>query len=458
MKQVQQTKKVKDLIAKSVGNDAIDFEKLAVFEAVAINNLPLSKNGVYNGAIITPNTIKEMESALNKENFVPLHINHRQGSELPSGRTFFGKTTKRAGKSGKEITDLHVLFYISNGTPSGSALIDGIDTGTINEVSVGMYPKTVKCSKCEFDYIKDGSFMNWLDASCTNGHKIGEKGVHAVLDGLSRFMEISLVSLGAADHARIKSGDTSIIASLEDDDAEDYKLAAVDSKESLSLLVATKGTEINMNKLNAGEVTELREDFTKRGQKAIEAKHAGITALLAKVGDDITIDEAKTLREEFSAELAKFVADEPKVVDPAPAKITLSLEDLVNAKSAQKIAETNVVNLTTINEDLKTQLTAAKTEVTELTAKQATFDALSNDNKTMIEFLKLSCQQLLIASGINNGTVPESVADILSTIKTAQAKLTKLPVGGLGLTPEMMNASIASAKSKTSSAFRTKKD
>src|SRR3546814_9858320 len=42
-----------------------------------------------------------------------------------------------------------------------------------------------------------------MEKTCSNGHTIGEDGVHADLVGLSDFIEVSLVARGAADQPRI---------------------------------------------------------------------------------------------------------------------------------------------------------------------------------------------------------------------------------------------------------------
>lgn len=431
MKQLPVTEKITSIMNKVLGEGGFDENKYAVFETVGINTLPLNKAGVYDKAVLTASMINEMAAYVNKET-VPLHLLHQQRGELPSGRLVQGKVTKRAGRGGKEITDLNVMFYMSNGTPKGAELIDGINSAIINEVSVGVYPKSVKCSKCDFNYMTDGSFINWLDATCGNDHKVGDKGTHVILDGLDKFMEMSLVSLGAADHARIKNKSQSVFSS--DINDQDYqRLAASDNIENpLAILIATSGQEPNIMKLTAAQITELREDFKTRGAAALAAKHADVTATFAKVTDELTMEEAAAIRAEFDESLKKFV---PAAADPVktPEKIELSLDALVEAKTAQKTAETSLAAS-------QTELTKVNAELAEFKKKEAELTAAKADADAAKEFLKLSCQALLTASGSANTTIPEGTSDLINLIKTSQAKLSKLPVGGLGFTPEMIAA------------------
>lgn len=450
MKQLPVTDKITSVMNKVLGEGGFDESKYAVFETIAINTLPLSKRGIYDKAVMTPAMLKEMESYLNKET-VPLHLLHQQRGELPSGRVVAGKVTKRAGRGGKEISDLNAMFYISNGTQRGAELIDGLNSATINEVSVGVYPKSVKCSKCDFDYMsEEATFMQWLDATCANGHKVGEKGTHVILDGLDKFMELSLVSLGAADHARIKNKSQSVFSSdINEEDLE--RLAASDNiKNPLAILVATSGQEPNIMKLNATQITELREDFNKRGAAALEAKHADTLAILEKVTDGITVEEAAAIRLEFADALAKFVPAK-KEEEVVPEKIELTLENLVEAKAAQKTAETALTAA-------QTELATANAKIAEFEAKQAELDAGLADAKAAKDFIRLSAQTLLIATGQTTATLPESTLELISSIKASQGKLSKLPVGGLGFTPEAVNAMQNKAPSVNPNVFSTRKD
>ncbi len=190
-KQVEKTPTIKDWIAQAYGDPKVDTSDLAVFEAAAANTRPLLRRyGLHAGAVMQPDVLHHMADAVNGGATVPLHVMH-QTHNTPVGRVF--RAQVRPGTDGGP--QLHAMFYMSH---KDADLVDKVNKGILNEVSVGVSPKEVRCSACGWDYRgKDATIDNLLDCTCPNGHTIGEDGVHAKLHGLLDWQELSLVDRGA---------------------------------------------------------------------------------------------------------------------------------------------------------------------------------------------------------------------------------------------------------------------
>lgn len=182
-----------------VADTDLSADDVVVFEATAINTLPLNKRGsIFENARTTRSTLTEMAAKLNeKENSVPLHTLHMQGIEIPLGRVFYGYVQDMPDGN----AELRAQFYLPK---SENEMIEKINLGIVDEVSVGLLSKQMLCSKCGWDYRgDDANFLHILDQTCENGHTIGEDGAHVVLQGCENWMETSLVSRGAASNAKI---------------------------------------------------------------------------------------------------------------------------------------------------------------------------------------------------------------------------------------------------------------
>ena len=144
MKRIEVTERIKAFIKASVG-DEIDYTQVAVFEATAVTSLPLNKRGtIFDKGQITADTFVEAANLINTGTFVPLHTLHEQGYEIPVGRVFYGEHVK----SNQGVDELRALFFVDATSP---ALISRLDTGALEEVSVGMQFKRLLCSTCNID-------------------------------------------------------------------------------------------------------------------------------------------------------------------------------------------------------------------------------------------------------------------------------------------------------------------
>lgn len=199
MKRLQMTPALSAMIKAAVGND-VDTDKLVVFESISLNNLPLpgKRGSPFENAVATPLTLQEMVQHINGPNgSLPLMEDHLVMG-APMGRIF------HAGLNygDENQLELRTLFYLDE---TESVRIAKLDAGVIDEVSVQFLPREFNCSACGWDYIngEGAGPMNLAARTCANDHQIGEDGVHASLNGLSQFMEISLVARGAADTPKI---------------------------------------------------------------------------------------------------------------------------------------------------------------------------------------------------------------------------------------------------------------
>lgn len=301
-KRVQITPKIEELIKANAGED-VNVNDLAVFETESVNTKPVLKPGsLFDGATVTPNTLIQMAKFNDEGGYVPLHTLHQQGEELPVGRVFYSEVTQDFdGSSG-----LRSLFYLPL---SETDLISKVDSGVINEVSVGLKTNQILCSECGWDYLgADATFMNLWDRTCANEHTIGTDGIHAVLSGMDRWMELSLVSKGAARGASIMGRAKQVLGQ------ETYdKLAAsgvvpettlffhtyagseaMDMKELIADLTSVKASA----QIAEGKVTELTTSVaaltTERDElKAKAAEVAPVAAKLAETETALTASQTE---------------------------------------------------------------------------------------------------------------------------------------------------------------------
>lgn len=189
MKQVPLT----DSLRQKLQAAGADPTAVAVFEAIALNTLPVRKNHpLYKGATHSLPFLHQMSDALSKES-LPLQIMH-DGGDLPAGRVFYSEVIG---------TDLRVLFWVDTTNPD---IIKQINNGTVDQVSVSLLPKSATCSMCGFDFFgPEATFDNIWSATCPNDHTMGENGAHVVMSELDRWFELSLVGQGGIAGAKIST-------------------------------------------------------------------------------------------------------------------------------------------------------------------------------------------------------------------------------------------------------------
>lgn len=394
MKRIELTERIKAFIKSSVG-DEIDYTQVAVFEATAVTSLPLNKRGsVFDKGQITAETFIEAANLINTGTFVPLHTLHEQGYEIPVGRLFYGEHVK----SNQGTDELRVLFFVDGTSPD---LISRLDTGVIEEVSVGMQFKRLLCSTCNIDLMEDNESI-WSQ-TCKNGHVMGMGSNHVKPDGVANFREMSLVSKGASNGAKVLG-------------AQKRLLASAYYKDGSALAASLKDPEFML----FGSPTKLAEEDP--------MLIAELQAKLAKAEGDLTL--TATAKTEAEGKVAVLEA----------AKVTLEAD-----KVALEAAKTEAEGKVAILEAAKTE---AATQLAALQAAQVEADAA----KVVLEAAKTEAEAKLAAAETE-----------VATLKAAQtATLTqrpfKLPMGGVAnLNTTTTDSEKPNTVTTGSNAFRTPK-
>lgn len=296
------TAELSQLIQTRVGSD-IDTSGLAVFEAISLNTRPLpGKNGtLHEGAVITSLTLQQMADHINNGGHLPLISDHQLMGE-PKGRVFSAKVLY--GSRGD--LELRTLFYLD---ATEDRLVRKLNAGSLDEVSVSFMPTEFRCSTCGWDYFSpEASFDNLLDRTCANGHEIGTNGTHAELNGLSDFIELSLVARGAADQAKIVGQSESRLAP-----ATALRLVARGFDQNSLLVQATRGVSPVAEFDTSAFVTELTNAKVGVATLTLErdGARATVTTLTADV-DRLTTElaAAETAREAAVTALAEAGANE----------------------------------------------------------------------------------------------------------------------------------------------------
>ena len=361
MKRIELNEKVKALIKSSVGDD-INYDSVAVFEATAVTSLPLNKRGtIFDKGQITAETFQEAATMLNTGSFVPLHTLHEQGYEIPVGRVFHGE----ALKTPQGFDELRVLFFVDGTSPQ---LISRLDTGTIEEVSVGMQFKRLLCSTCNVDLMEDSESM-WSQ-TCKNGHVMGMGTNHIMPDGVANFRELSLVSKGASNGAKVlgaqkrllasayyKEG-SQLAASLKDPEFVLFGSPTKPTEEDPTMIAELQAklgaatAEVETLKASVAELEVLKTEKAALEAAAETAKTEAEAKLAALEAEKVALEAAaETAKTEAEAKLAALEAEKvaleaEKVALEAAAEAQLSVRPF-------KIPLGGIPNLT-----------AAKTDVT----------------------------------------------------------------------------------------------
>lgn len=291
MKHLPMTPALAELITKAVGVD-VDTSKLTVFETIALNTKPLPGKGgtIFEKAVVEPITLTQMVDFINAGNHIPLIADHELFG-APKGR-FFHAGLYYDPEAGFDSLEMRALFYLDE---TERALIDKIDAGSLDEVSVSFLSTQFLCSECGWDYFEFGTDSNIRSHTCENGHTIGEDGVHAKLVGLNQFIELSLVVRGAADKPKIVGKSQ---AKLAPETA--YRLAAHGFEPDALVVNASLGEE-NMSDLNATMVTDLVAAKTEVGVLTAQlgVKDAAITSLTSE--RDTAVSRVSELETELAA-------------------------------------------------------------------------------------------------------------------------------------------------------------
>lgn len=191
MKQITKTPEITAKLRASFGETA-NIDNLGVWEVSAANTRPIRQNGLFKGARITQATLDEVVAKINEES-IPLQLQHKTG-ELPTGRAFSAKS------HGDEARVLIALDTVLNATEAAK-----LDSGIIDQVSIGLLGKHLFCSKCQFDFqgTDDKAFMARFTMTDPKSHTIGKDGMYLQIEGVESLFELSLVGQGGLQGSRV---------------------------------------------------------------------------------------------------------------------------------------------------------------------------------------------------------------------------------------------------------------
>lgn len=387
-KSVDATDEILSQIERVTGT-AVAASDIVVFEASVANTRPLNKMGsIFNQGRITEDTLRQMAAALNSgEESVPLHTLHMQGGQLPIGKVFQAEVTSTA----EGDADLRAMFYIP---ASETSLVEKINLGIIDEVSVGLKSKQLLCSKCGFDYFSaDAGFENLYSMTCEAGHTIGDDGTHVKLAGLDKWMELSLVSRGASSKPKILGRTKQIMSK------ETYDRIAADGLPPEAVVLFTASDDLQAKTGNpeydnqgemaksqmrmvldaAQEIHDMLDDEDPLPGHVVEKLVLASTYIrdardylkseMAKEESQNMDPEVKAQLDAFGAqleELTELVAAALTPKEPAADEVTAEAETLAAAEAVAAVEE----NSEQADEALalKAELDAAKARIAELEA------------------------------------------------------------------------------------------
>jgi len=351
MKQITKTPEITALLKQSVGT-SVNTDNLAVYEAIALNNRPIRKNHpLFKGAIADRSLLLEMAASLSVES-LPLQIQHDTDG-LPSGRAFHGQVVDRGAES-----ELRVLFFMDK---NEDKLMNKIDSGTLDQVSVSVIPRKLTNSKSGFDYLgAEAKPENIWTGTDDKGNTIGKDGVHARMVGLGSWHELSLVGKGGAENARIVSHDESYFGSSY------QKLAASGVDPSVFLLEAsTENETMDLSSLTDKLVSLSADNAT--ATASIATLTASNSTLTAQVADLTTKLEAAGKPSEALVTAQADLAAKTTETETLAASVEAAVASLqvvakaVLAASGKMDAEVpkTIPELTALIDETKVKLSAA---------------------------------------------------------------------------------------------------
>ena len=320
---------------KSVLGEDISPDNYVVYKARAISTEAISKRGsnLLNGATPTENFIRSIVAMANEpQKNVSVHTMHDDWS-LSIGRVFDMWEVVEFDSVHAAYAYLAILKNDEN-----KEVIEKIDGGILDEVSIGFEIKSGKCSVCGWDFFdnnlsEDDKLEHLWNATCANGHVMGKDGAHLVLDEPKSFSEISIVNQGAAHKAKIQ-------------EIAKFSLSFEDAKKDAKSLLAKVG--------NTTVLTKLESKMT---EEEMTAKFAEMEAKLADMS-------AKLSSSEDPAPAAAEPAPEGKKPAEAPADEGDKKPDEAPAdegdKPAEATAEAAVEKLKAEKECLASELATAK--------------------------------------------------------------------------------------------------
>lgn len=357
MKELDITPEIEAAIFRVNGGQRIDTSKIAVFESRSLNTRKLRRRtGLFQGAVTRKNVLDEMAAFLNSsDEGVPLHLMHNT-ELLNVGRLFEARVDQ--ARDGE--WELSSLFYIPR---TEATLIERINTGVTDQVSIGIQGKRLLCSHCNFDY-RQGEMMNLMSLTCDEGHEIGVDGVHVIIDGLDQWMEQSVVDTGAAGGARI------------------------------------------VNRENAK--SQQRDDFYRIAAKNHQNDHETYTPLIANLNEILSEEKPTVDKAELENLLNAKFAEHTEAIE---GKLSAKDAEVAAAVERAEAAEARVA-------ELEAAAAAAENPDAEKVAElEAALESATSALETVTAFLKDQAKKAQVAAGVKTPVEPETIEASIEVIE-----------------------------------------
>ena len=182
-------------------------------------------------------------------NHVPIHTDHEASADNTIGKVFHAQYFDQNG-----VGELRSQFYIPN---SEAGWIQKLESGVLEEVSVGTQYKHLNCSECGWDFMgSDATEEHIWSRTCANDHHIGTNGVHLILNGLDRWLEQSLVPRGAAQGAKIVARTKALLGQ------DTYNQLAASGKSPAATILFASATPLPPQENSDMDLTELVKQLT----------------------------------------------------------------------------------------------------------------------------------------------------------------------------------------------------
>lgn len=382
-KKIQIDPRLQELIEKKCGKD-IDMSKFSVYQARVVSTEPISQNSWYDKAQMAHSTIFELADLINEDiRNTPIQTMH-DGTVLPIGRLIAGK----AVEEDNGVTALYADFMVSN---EYTDIISRLDSGIIDEVSIGMAGKKLICSECGTDMMEldEGTrMMAYFTNSCPECDGVfGKNGVHLNIVGVKRLSEVSLVGRGAAKNPKI-----------------------LDTAKQISL--AASGEQL---KASLRDLSELVSDVYLDGKFVNEEGSMTLEELMAKLN-------------EIETKLNSALADVNEKINSLDEKIKASEEpEPVAEPVAEPAPETSKDDPQSDNKELEeaeSKLAEANKEI----------ESLKAQSSMVLEFIRSEANKLLVAAGRSQLAEDVSFDEIKKVIAESKATLAAtIPVEGVSL-------------------------
>lgn len=370
-KRVVLTENMRQQVVARCGPD-VDLNKFVFYQARGISTEPIRQGSLFDKGTLERNALVDMLNLVNDPlETVNLQIMHDH-QVLPTGRVFYAELVDEqyTGHSA-----LYTLFGISANHPE---IISDVDNGVIDEVSYSFNPSKILCNKCQKDFMDDDvDFFDFISGRCPEcGAVMGKDDAHVVIPSVKSVSELSLVTRGAAKHAKI-------LDSM-------YQMAMSD-KASPVITLTKEGVKKDLCVFNLCSTICNKE--VDMNPEELKAAILAATEPLSKEVKDMKDSLASLGEEKTALEAAKNEAE--------------------NAKAA---LEEDKASLSEEKTKLETELADSKKEIERLKDVEASFNE--------------EIRKVLVAAGLSD-TIPEDLAGKMEVMKKAHLTLANIPVNGV---------------------------